>query len=153
MNPADQLLAALSAADIGGIRMALDAGACPNLSDEGVPIIGSIASTLNAEALQLVLSYGADPNARDRDGWTPLMWAAFSSMPGDAEGTLCALEAAGADLNACDSKGRTALDIAVKGVSPTVMQWLHERGAQGSHASLAVARRAALENMRDRGPS
>ena len=67
------------------------------------------------DLVQLLLQAGADPNAVDRFGRTPIMLAAVRDpfmgpyFPGVAE----ALVAAGADLNAGDLYGRTPLMLAI----------------------------------------
>ena len=60
------------------------------------------------ERIALLLAHGADANAADADGWTPLMRAAFW---GDAW-LLRALLAHGAHREARDKTGHTALDYA-----------------------------------------
>jgi hypothetical protein len=57
------------------------------------------------EVVAHLLAAGANPNAVDFDGSTPLMYAAEVGMPE----VLRALLAAGGDLNAQDAEGRTAL--------------------------------------------
>ena len=54
------------------------------------------------------IAAGADPNARDRDGDTPLHMAAVG---GNAE-TVAALVKAGADPKARDGDGRLPADLA-----------------------------------------
>ena len=56
------------------------------------------------------LMAGADVNARDEQGETPLMWAVYSADP-ELVGTLIK---AGADVNAQDNESRTALMLAAE---------------------------------------
>lgn len=55
------------------------------------------------EVVTVLLKHGFDPNALDRNGWTPLHWAA---KQGDAE-TIAILEDAGAKFNTETIKGWT----------------------------------------------
>jgi ankyrin repeat protein len=66
------------------------------------------------EMTELLLARGAKPNqtyswtAGKRDGWSPLLWA----VDGGHDGIMDMLIAAGADVNAADAAGTTALKIA-----------------------------------------
>ena len=60
------------------------------------------------DVLTALIAAGADVNAKDNLGWTPLIRAAVG---GNAEGTR-ALLAAGADKSVTDFFGRTALQVA-----------------------------------------
>lgn len=63
----------------------------------------------NPEVCEVLVQAGAKLNARDKDGWTPLIFAAaFSQSPAILE----ALLSAGADPKARDLDGKTALDHA-----------------------------------------
>ncbi len=57
----------------------------------------------------LVKEYGADVEAGDQDGWTPLIWAAYWN---DIETIRCLVEECGADVGARDSLGKTVIDFA-----------------------------------------
>ena len=58
----------------------------------------------------LLLAHGADVNQRDRDGWTPLMTAAYYDDAADVR----ALTVRGADPNAVSAQNLTPLGIAVQ---------------------------------------
>ena len=56
------------------------------------------------KAVQTLLEKGADPNAKDENGWTPLMYAAY----GGHARTVQVLLNSGADVEV-ESRGATAL--------------------------------------------
>ncbi len=63
----------------------------------------------NPAIITTLLEAGADINARDMAGWSPLMYAAVNPRAGVM---ITALLNAGADARVRDSLGRSALDIA-----------------------------------------
>ena len=96
------------------MKVLLERGARPSLPsrDQGfTPLHSAVATDAGPsehEIIRLLLEAGADPNAKSREGGTPLHTAAFT---GDLEGAELLL-AYGADPNASDPKGHTPLDIA-----------------------------------------
>jgi cytohesin len=65
------------------------------------------------EPVKLLLARGANPNARDRQGMTPLMYAAGAIQTAvNSTPVIEALLAAKADSNARAANGDTALDLA-----------------------------------------
>ena len=100
----------------------------------------NIAALGDLSAVRLVLDHGADVNAVDPLGRTPLMYAAASDLlPLDVVKLLIER---GADVNAKDShklsgdSGLTVLDIArLHGETP-VVEWLAKSGAKGTAPSL-----------------
>jgi ankyrin repeat protein len=84
-----------------------------------ITITSSLCAAMNAddflklcaaggtEDVKRAISAGADVNARDEKGSTPLMYAAFSNK--EPEGVIKVLLSAGADINATNIGGRTAL--------------------------------------------
>ena len=83
---------------------------------------------IKAEYIRVLISEGADVNARDTDGLTPLMIAAkFSSTP---EIVQLLLEK-GAEVNATSTDGWTPLMSAARYSStPEIVQLLIEKGAE-----------------------
>jgi ankyrin repeat protein len=97
------------------------------------------ARTADVELMRLLLELGAAPGTATAEGTTPLMAAAGvgSSLPGEEPGTEAeALEAVkmtlslGADLNAVDANGDTAMHGAAYKHLPLVAQFLGEAGAK-----------------------
>ena len=72
-----------------------------------------------------LLTEGADPDARDDDGRTPL----FSAVLGGSLGLVGLLLEAGCDVNARDNDGWTALHFAAQEHLPDVVRVLLGRGA------------------------
>ena len=85
-----------------------------------------IAGTGNVERLQQILAQGADLNAGDRTGVTPLMRAAYhGELP-----MVRALIQNGADLDAKDSGGLTALMMAKHSGRAEIIEALRSSGAK-----------------------
>ncbi len=88
-------------------------------------------SQATSQDVERCLQTGADPVAKDEDGWTPLHWAAgFSDNPE----VITELAEAGADLEARDDReGWTPLHQAAATVTnPDVITMLLDAGADGS---------------------
>ena len=82
--------------------------------------------TANPTIVRLLLQAGADPNAPDDDGLSPLHWGAENSNPM----VVTHLLDAGADLNARDNDGYTALHwAAAQSGNGRVVKVLLDRGA------------------------
>lgn len=97
------------------------------------------ARTADADLMNLLAEHGADPLLPNEDNSTPLMVAAGlgTAAPGEDPGTesevLEAVEYAlslGADINAVDNKGNTAMHGAAYKHLPLVVQYLHDHGAE-----------------------
>ena len=97
------------------------------------------AKTADAELMRLLAALGADPLLTNADNATPLMAAAGlgTRSPGEDAGTdsevVEALQAAldlGADLNAVDKNGETAMHGAAYKNSPAAVLFLADKGAK-----------------------
>lgn len=70
------------------------------------------ASKSNVDIVEKLLKRGAEINAKDTDGWTPLMFAISRDNPSDKMEIIEKLLAHGADINLPDNQGKTAMDLA-----------------------------------------
>ena len=102
--------------------------AAPAVGQVGCEGWGSPDFLRNAtvEQLKICIEAGADPNARDRGGRTPLHAVAASSWEPDI---VVALIAAGADPNARDAAGNTPLHASLANEHADVVVKLLELGA------------------------
>jgi ankyrin repeat protein len=105
------------------LRTLLDAGLDANQQTQIVtlrlPALAFAAVGGQLDAVRLLTSKGAAAGAAGTHGWTPLMMAAASVDPDPALVDL--LLAKGAEINARDDAGRTALDWAMlQGETPVV---------------------------------
>jgi ankyrin repeat protein len=93
----------------------LRAGADPNsLNSLGLSPLFQLAHWQNKnpfQGLKLMRQYGADINFRNKEGRSPLMYAAFDSAGSDI---LQAFIEAGADTGATDNYGNTLLHLAAE---------------------------------------
>ena len=80
----------------------------------------------NIEAVKQHLAAGADVNAKNRSGWTPLHQAAWRGRNEIVE----LLIAEGADVNAKIDDGRTPLDLAIQYKHPKTADLLRKHGGK-----------------------
>ena len=98
------------------------AGAGKGVSDEAFI---RYCATATAEQIQSAIKRGANPNAKDKDGWTALMNAARHNTAQ----SIRALLKAGADVNAQNKKGLSALMVAARFNTPSSIRALLLAGA------------------------
>jgi ankyrin repeat protein len=110
------------------IAAGADAKATENF--HGTTPVHWAAASGNREVVKLLLAHGADPNVKETfTGATPLIWAAASGR--------CRIPAIkflvdhGADLNATDSNGLSALDWASRHRTPRELVFLGGKGTVG----------------------
>jgi ankyrin repeat protein len=119
------------------VELLLDAGA--DIEADEIGLYGGKplhwASEHEPTTVELLLKRGADVNSRnvkadsDNYGFTPLIMNA--TQRNDCAEAAELLLGAGAEIDATDAKGRTALDHAVEKGRPRIAELLRRRGAKG----------------------
>ena len=142
------LLTVLDSQDPARIGEVMQLGASPNerfaqVSDK-TPVLGMMAFAGVMPVVSMLLEHGGDPNVRGDRGFTPLMMAAASDRPEPAMIRL--LLQKGAEVNAQDSKGRTALDWALPQGETEIVRILREAG--GKSMAKAATPPPAVETPR-----
>lgn len=116
-----------SKADLSFIALLIDKGAPIHMdfwSDKKNPLHYA-ADMSSLDVVQLLLSKGADPNARDNIGETPLYIAA---LRGKTDIAVFLIEQHAADINAVTQNGRNLLHAACDGGSPALANYLLKKG-------------------------
>jgi len=132
-TPQTPLIGALLHDDRAAAKRLLESGADPNDGQFfGMsPLLLAILRQ-DLELVRLLQAKGADVTVRDRSGSTPLMWAAFSET-GDAT-LVDELLRLGADPNATNKAGETALDWALRRGDTAAVAALRKTGASNPDA-------------------
>jgi ankyrin repeat protein/beta-lactamase regulating signal transducer with metallopeptidase domain len=115
----------LQAAYVGSkesVELLLSHGAAASI---GKPLHGA-AKRGHVQVLEALIAHGADLDAKDKEGRTPLMRACENSQKGVSE----LLIAKGADLNVQSNAGHTALHIACATGQKDVVELLIAKGAE-----------------------
>jgi ankyrin repeat protein len=121
-------------------RSQLDSGSQPQKQAKQKQTAASSFHALckngTAAKIEDAVAGGADVNARDANGWTPLMYAARYNSRADA---VSALIAGGADVSAAANDGNSALTLAKKNKNQAVYLLINDyaknRPAAASNAS------------------
>ena len=111
-------------------RSALMRAAYVNLSD---PTLIATADAKRAAMIPLLLEHKAPLNQQDHDGWTALMWAAWSGLPQTATQLLDK----GALATPADRQGHTALALAARRGNVDIVRQLLARGADPAATTLS----------------
>jgi len=80
----------------------------------------------HTEIVQILLAKGADVHAKDKDDWTPLIWAAAKGHGGIVQILL----AKGADVHGRDKWGRTPIMMAERERHGGIVQMLKHAAGQ-----------------------
>ena len=88
---------------------------------------GSFYANDRGKVIELLTKAGADPNARNHAGNTPLMYAVFAHQ--GYPDSVQALISVGADLDLCDPRGNTALMMAIIYKNEEIIELLKQAGA------------------------
>ncbi|XP_053139092.1 ankyrin repeat domain-containing protein 63 [Hemicordylus capensis] len=112
-------------------RLLLERRAAVNLRDDaGRSALSLACERGHLEVTQLLVQYGADPDAVDARGWSPLMYAASAGRTAVVEWLLRVFRRLGQlCLERADRAGRTALQLAASGGHGQCVRALRAAGA------------------------
>ena len=139
------IIAATLAGCTTEVKWLLDHGAALEaVNPNGVTALVRAAANSRAATVALLLARGADPNTRDRNGWTVLMMVGLVFTTESAKGLIATLLDHGADPSATAPDGRTAPKIFMANGKPELTEYLDEVLASNQHAA---ARRRLLDRL------
>ena len=130
-SPQSSLWDAAMSGDVAALSTAIEEGADVNALDvrenpNGRRALNWAASYNHVDAIQILLANGAEINAVNRTGFTPLHHAAEESSPDAAR----VLIEAGADVNLPNNAGETPLERARREGHKEVASLLEKAGAK-----------------------
>ena len=133
-EPADQFYDCIRRNDLGTLQGLIKTAGVKTKDNHGATPLHQAAANGSAESLRLLVAAGADVDAANDFGATPLMWAITEPEK------VRILVGAGANVNARSKMGRTPLYLAAAndGSSATV-KLLLDRGAKPEDQALVVA--------------
>jgi ankyrin repeat protein len=114
-----------------------DSGGHPSLVEGATPFMKA-ASTSDVALMKILLEHGADPGIATKNGTTALMlaagleWREIASLGTEQESleAIALLVERGADVNAANALGETALHGAAERGADQIVQWLVDHGAR-----------------------
>jgi ankyrin repeat protein len=113
-------------------------------SQQGLAALHLAIATSNETTTRvLLLSKGANPNLADKDGWTPLHWAARYTK--DKYIVELLLNHPNVDVNLMNNEGRNALDFAKyneHGLSEEIANLLREKGSVETEKEVSTIQNA-----------
>ena len=128
-NGTTALMMAIGRNEPSMVKALLDGGANANAETAGyTPLMWVAATNRDSGIITALLAADANVHGRDKNGWTPLMLAAFGNRKSTE--TVRRLLTAGADVNAKANNGATALMLAVEfNDNPEILKELLNAGA------------------------
>ena len=134
--PGDDLVKAAAKGDLATVQSLLAQGTDVNAKDKnGNTALMEAARTGKADVVAALVAAKADLNAQNKDGWTPPMRAIFAGQAA----TLKMLADAGARMDLTNSKGQSAVEVALQftgNVRPEMLPILAKAGADVKGATI-----------------
>lgn len=124
----ERLMAVVRA--FGGVIAVASAIAVPVRAAGADAPLADAVQRLDKAAVVYLLAQGADPDATQVDGMTPLLWAAYH----DDAGLVGDLVDAGADVHQANRYGVTAISLAAQNASLPIVERLLMAGADANTA-------------------